>query len=212
MNNQSEKVVITTMQQRSMPEWKKKRSRLSVARKSWGHLAAVVMCLAVGAFALAGDVQSREKALSVMTSGFEYDETLGRLQYVSNILPEQAMVFLSTSVTEDMFCFPTESEMIHVWSQEEPWLEYQGGSSICACEAGEVMTIVENRNNEYTVRIRHLDGYESVYSGLTTLAIHENSTVTAGEKIGYASETAAFELRRDGLSVLPVFNSMEETP
>ena len=74
------------------------------------------------------------------------------------------------------------------------------------------MTIVENRDNKYTVRIRHSDGYESVYSGLTSLNIHENSSVAAGEQIGYASESAAFELRRDGLSVLPVFSFMEDEP
>ena len=212
MNSQSETIVIAAMQQRSMPEWNKPRRKLSIAKKQWGYLAAGVLCLAVGVFTLAADGQSKDTALSVMSSGFEYDETLGRLQYVSSILPENAMVFLSSSVTEDIFYTPSESKTVHSWSEEEPWLEYQGESRICACETGEVMTIVENRDNKYTVRIRHSDGYESVYSGLTSLNIHENSSVAAGEQIGYASESAAFELRRDGLSVLPVFSFMEDEP
>ena len=199
------------MEPRSMHDWSVQRRTMRVSGKGMGYLSAVALCLAVGAYALMSDTPQKENALSVMSSGFEYDETLGRLQYVSNILPENAMVFLSSDVSTPVFHHPAETDTLHVWTQDEPWIEYQSNSQICACEDGEVMTIVENRENEYTVRILHSDGFESVYSGLTSLEIGENSAVTAGDRIGYASVSSAFELRKDGLSVLPVFKSSEGT-
>ena len=56
------------------------------------------------------------------------------------------------------------------------------------------------------MRILHDGGYESVYSGLNTVAVSESSEVAAGQVIGTAAGFAAFELRKDGLSVLPVFS------
>lgn len=142
-----------------------------------------------------------------LTAGFEYDDTLGRLQFVSNILPESAMVFLnSTDGTDEALVLPTNAEIAHTWSQQEPWLEYSCSGDISSCRDGEVMTIVQNRSDEYTVRILHDDGYESVYSGLDSVSIEENNWVTAGQTIGTAAGFAAFELRKDGLSVLPVFS------
>ena len=67
------------------------------------------------------------------------------------------------------------------------------------------MTIVKNRQDEYTVRVLHRDGYESIYSGLNAVHLNEQDTVSAGQQIGTAAGFTAFELRKDGLSVPPVF-------
>ena len=101
---------------------------------------------------------------------------------------------------------PTSAQIAHTWSQQEPWLEYACTGDIGSCKDGEVMTVVKNRSDEYTVRILHEGGYESVYSGLDTVSVGESSVVTAGQTIGTAAGFAAFELRKDGLSVLPVFS------
>jgi len=119
-------------------------------------------------------------------------------------LPESAMVFLESS-DEIEICAPTMAEVTHVWSQEEPWLEYACLGGVKACSDGEVMTVVRNREDEYTVRLSHENGYESVYSGLTDVKLKENDRVFSGEQLGGAKGFAAFELRKDGLSVLPVF-------
>ena len=71
--------------------------------------------------------------------------------------------------------------------------------------AGEVMNTVRNRQNEYTVRILHPNGYESVYSGLSGVCVQEGESVASGAAIGTISGMAAFELRKDGLSVMPLF-------
>ena len=147
-----------------------------------------------------------QSVMSHVTADLEYDDTLGRLQFVSNILPESAMVFLESGKAEACVrVVPKETVVSHPWSASEPWIEYACVGDVMACMDGEVAAIVENRAQEYTVRLLHDDGCESVYSGLKGVVIGENEHVFAGAQIGTAAGTAAFEWRRDGLSVQPVF-------
>lgn len=207
----SHKVIVTEMKPRERHEWKK-----DAARKKRPHyeqrllrkglpLAAVVLCLGTAA---ALHVRGGDSAvMSHVSAGFEYDQTLGRLQFVSNILPESAMVFLNGSEDEVLSVMaPVQTEAVHTWSQTEPWLEYSCSGEVSNCLDGEVMTVVCNRKNEYTVRVLHNGGYESVYSGLKDVAVEENDWIKAGQPLGYSSGFSAFELRKDGLSVMPVFN------
>ena len=115
------------------------------------------------------------------------------------------MVFLSGGDETQKLAVPTSAKVSHAWTQEEPWLEYVCIGDVRACQDGEVMTIVKNRQDEYTVRVLHRDGYESIYSGLNAVHLNEQDTVSAGQQIGTAAGFTAFELRKDGLSVLPVF-------
>ena len=207
------KVVMAQMKPRERREWTKKtphRRRIKwdkrLLRKSV-PLAAAFLCLGIAAIATTWFKDDVQSVMSHMTAGFEYDETLGRLQFVSRILPESAMVFL-TGGDETQTCsaiLPTETRIVHTWSQEEPWMEYEGSGAVSCCMSGEVMNTVKNRQDEYTVRILHADGYESIYSGLNTVCVQEGETVASGAEIGAMAGVTAFELRKDGLSVMPVF-------
>lgn len=208
MNKPTGRVVVAQMNARERGTWtpvnRTKKSKKRLLRNA-SVFAAVSLCLGAGAlFAMRnpGDVQS---VMSHVTAGFEYDDTLGRLQFVSNLLPESAMVFLSGGDETQKLAVPTSAKVSHAWTQEEPWLEYACIGDVCACQDGEVMTIVKNRQDEYTVRVLHKDGYESIYSGLNAVHLNEQDTVFAGQQIGTAAGFTAFELRKDGLSVLPVF-------
>lgn len=208
MNKPTGRVVVAQMNARERGTWtpvnRTKKSKKRLLRNT-SVFAAVSLCLGAGAlFAMRnpGDVQS---VMSHVTAGFEYDDTLGRLQFVSNLLPESAMVFLSGGDETQKLAVPTSAKVSHAWTQEEPWLEYACIGDVFACQDGEVMTIVKNRQDEYTVRVLHKDGYESIYSGLNAVHLNEQATVFAGQQIGTAAGFTAFELRKDGLSVLPVF-------
>lgn len=208
MNKPTGRVVVAQMNARERGTWtpvnRTKKSKKRLLRNA-SVFAAVSLCLGAGAlFAMRnpGDVQS---VMSHVTAGFEYDDTLGRLQFVSNLLPESAMVFLSGGDETQKLAVPTSAKVSHAWTQEEPWLEYACIGDVRACQDGEVMTIVKNRQDEYTVRVLHKDGYESIYSGLNAVHLNEQDTVFAGQQIGTAAGFTAFELRKDGLSVLPVF-------
>ena len=101
MDDGKRKVVMAQMKPRERHEWTAKtphRRRFKWDKRLLRRsvpLAAVFLCIGAAAVTTAlfgGDVQA---VMSHVTAGFEYDETLGRLQFVSNILPESAMVFLA---------------------------------------------------------------------------------------------------------------------
>lgn len=168
--------------------------------------AVVSLCLGTGVLYAAN--HPNQAVMQHVTAGFEYDDTLGRLQFVSNILPESVMVFLQSSDGMQRVSLPTNASVCHAWSQEEPWLEYACEGNVYACSDGEVMTVVKNRQNEYTVRVLHRGGYESIYSGLNAVSLTAQDTVSSGQQIGTAGGFAAFELRKDGLSIQPAFSEM----
>lgn len=210
MSQPQNRVVVAQMKPREHHAWspvrKKRTGRISKRLlRTTSIFAAVSLCLGVGAVAALRSPQASQAVMSHVTAGFEYDDTLGRLQFVSNILPESAMVFLTSNTEEPEMAVPTSAQVSHTWTQEEPWLEYACIGDVYACDDGEIMTIVKNRQDAYTVRVLHDNGYESIYSGLSAVHLGEQDTVSAGQQIGTATGFTAFELRKDGLSVLPVF-------
>lgn len=209
----NDRIVVTRMNVRERREWtaaepKKRQNRSKRLLKSPALYAVAVLCLCGGVLLAAGrDGDAGVAVMSHLSAGFEYDESLGRLQFVSNILPESAMVFMSSPSDTQTVAKPVQAESVtHDWTQEEPWLEYDCSGEISACMDGEIMTIVKNRADEYTVRVLHENGYESIYSGLNEVFVQENASVLSGESMGWSEGAAAFELRCDGLSVLPVFS------
>ena len=144
--------------------------------------------------------------MSHLSTEFEYDDSLGRLHLVNNMLPDSAMVFLSHNTPPSEFLVPVDASISHDWTQQEPWYEYACTGDVSACQTGEVITIVQNQAGTHTMRILHNDGYESVYSGLSSIYAQEHDLVSSGQIIGTSSGYTAFELRRDGLSVQPVFS------
>lgn len=212
MNSNPERVVHTQMLAKKRFLWNNDPCERSVSRKSKRLLkrvsfsAAAAFVLGLTAMKLFASEYESTPVMKQVTADFDYDETLGRLQFVSSILPESAMVFLQSDGTQQM-SKPSQAEIVHSWSSSEPWLEYAGAEEIAACADGEVSAVIKNRSEEYTIRLRHEGGYESLYSGLTDSQLIETDRVQAGERIGYANGYAAFELRSNGLSILPKFSA-----
>ena len=200
-------IIATQMRTKTLENWTVKRKHTNTKKrpKIYQGVAVAAGILLVGACAISSPASVQ--VMNRIDSGFDYDETLGRLQYVSNILPESAMVFLSSGGDEEGFISPSHAEIVHAWSQNEPWLEFAGNSDVFSCSPGEVMAVIKNGENRYTVRLRHENGYESVYSGLSDISVWERETIAAGECMGIAVSGAAFELRKDGLSILPIFET-----
>ena len=205
MNMRSSNVIIAEMTPKERPAWTNKQKQTSNRLlRNTALFAAGSFCLGLCVWAASSKPERAEAVMSHLTSGFEYDETLGRLQLVSNMLPESAMVFLSTD-NAPLLEAPVLAEVVHAWSEQEPWVEYDCAGEVLSCGSGEVMTIVKNHAGMHTVRILHDDGYESIYSGLKTVHANEHDFVRTGDLIGVSTEKTAFELRKDGVSVLPAF-------
>ena len=202
-------VILAQMTHKERPSWspKQKHTDKRLLRNT-AFLAAVSLCLGLYGWFSITNPQKSQAVMSHISTGFEYDETLGKLQLVNNMLPASAMVFLSNDSSIQDFQAPVPEQVSHAWTQQEPWFEYTSIGDVSACQAGEIVTIVKNNAGSHTMRILHSDGYESVYSGLHAVHVKEHDTVSKGQVIGTAAGNAAFELRRDGVSVLPVFSEI----
>ena len=214
MNKETGQIVYAEMKSRQMGEWSKSSQQTNRYLQNKRQLRnvvismAAVLCLGIGAYNLTTDHEKATEVMSHITADFEYDDTLGRLQFVSNILPDSVMVFLENKATDISVFAPTEAATTHTWNDTEPWLEFDISNEVSACSDGDVMTVVKNRNDMYTVRILHNDGYESVYSGLDDVNVAQLDRVLAGDRIGSGANGSSFELRKDGLSVMPQFQVM----
>lgn len=207
VNQHPSKVIVAQMTQRQWTDWPEIHTNTDKRLlRNTAFFAAVSLCLGGCTWYAMNRPDKAQEVMSHLTSGFEYDETLGRLQLVSSILPESAMVFLNTGSSDVMFQAPSLSKATHAWTSSEPWLEYATFGDITACQTGEIVTVVQNHAGVHTVRILHDNGYESIYSGLSCVHLSENDRVSTGQTIGTSAGTAAFELRKDGLSVLPTFS------
>lgn len=198
--------VISTMHPRSLHTWSCKNIKKNPRSNPWLYASAGIISLATAA-AIITNPTSAVQVMSRLDSGFDYDETLGRLQYVSNILPESAMVFLSKNEDSTSLSLPINSDITHTWTEKEPWTEFSGqNSEVLSCQDGEVAAVIKNREGKYTIRILHANGYESVYSGLGNICVHEHDIVDSKEIIGTSNGLSAFEIRKNGLSIYPVFD------
>lgn len=73
-------------------------------------------------------------------------------------------------------------------------LAAEDGAPVCAAADGTVYTTYEDDTMGFTVVIRHDGGYTTKYSSLKEeLAVKPGDTVTMGQTIGYAGDTALIE-------------------
>ncbi len=73
-------------------------------------------------------------------------------------------------------------------------LAAQPGTEVMAAAEGEVYTVYEDDALGHTVVIRHDDGYTTCYGSLSDdLEVRAGDTVTMGQVIGYASDSAIVE-------------------
>lgn len=215
-NENAKSIVYTQMKTRRMGEW---HSSVSCTNHSYTQKKrrlrnmaismAAVFCLGIGGVNLVADREKSAQVMAHISADFEYDDTLGRLQFVSNILPDSAMVFLEKHDDNIAVFAPADGMVIHAWIQSEPWIEYNHTGTVSSCSDGDVMTVIHNRDGEYTVRVLHDQGYESIYSGLNEVSVAQFDQVLAGQQIGASKNLAAFELRKDGLSIMPQFHQAE---
>ena len=192
---------------RSPKSWAKEKKANKYKSRTYFAIFAAAICLTIMP-TLLSEQQATISVMKHLDTGFDYDETLGRLQYVSNFIPDSAMVFLNSDEEDGCFISPVSAEVTHIWRQDEPWIEFGGASDVLSCEKGEIMSVVRNRADKYSVRVMHDQGYESVYSGLDEVFFYENDVIEKGDRIGISNDSSAFELRKNGLSIMPVFSSL----
>lgn len=139
------------------------------------------------------------------TAGMEWDESLGKLSFVGDFLPEGVREVWNEKPALTLLA-PMNGETVHAWSEREPYITIQSNvSDVRAAADGEVMSIAHGMNEERILRVRHDDGTEALYGNLLNCYAGEGDRVYAGDVIATLAkeEPLAFELRVDGRSVDP---------
>ncbi|MBR3109494.1 MAG: M23 family metallopeptidase [Clostridia bacterium] len=134
-----------------------------------------------------------------------WDESLGKISFVSNLLPESMAVFFESDLRASLTA-PCFGEVVHVWSEEEPYLGYNAArGNVYAVSSGQVMSIAHGPDEERIVRVRHENGLESMYYNLASVNVREGDEVTADTCLGEAmpGRQALLEVRRAGLPIDP---------
>ena len=144
---------------------------------------------------------------SALTMRINLDESLGRLSFVRELVPESALVFLDLNARETFA--PVEGAISHSFSEDQPWLAYScaPGAEVRALEPGTVSAVTELSGGEWGLLLDHGGGVESVYAYLGAVQVQPGDTVSPGTVIGTASEngdiSVYFEMREAGKAIDP---------
>lgn len=134
-----------------------------------------------------------------------WDESLGKISFVSNMFPDVAAVFFSDAPTLDLIA-PCMGEAINTWTKATPYLSYMNADlKVYAPGNGQIMSIAYGERDEKVIRIRHTDGIESIIYGLSSLYVQEGNSVTCSTIIGEgrSNTTTILEMRKDGVPFDP---------
>lgn len=137
--------------------------------------------------------------------GADWDQSLGKISFVSNLLPESMAVFFETDLQANLTA-PCFGGVVHAWSQEEPYLGYSAANgNVYAVSDGQVMSVAHGLEEERIIRVRHDDGLESMYYNLASVNVREGDSVSAQTCLGTAlpGKQALLEIRRAGRAVDP---------
>lgn len=149
------------------------------------------------------DGQTVAAAVREMT---QLNDHLGAIEFVGNFLPETVAVFLDSPGTFAMTA-PCSGNAVHTFSKEEPYVSYlpADDGKIYAGAGGQVASVAHGQDEELILRLRHENGYETLYYGLSGLLVREGDQVTDQTCLGYADAGAEvfIEVRYTGLPVDP---------
>lgn len=139
------------------------------------------------------------------STNMEWDESLGKLSFVSNLLPSSVQAVWGEQESISVLA-PVSGEIVHAWSQAEPYLEMLSAvEDVRAVANGEIMAVAHGLDEEFIVRLRHDDSTESIYGNLAVCHMDVGDYVFQGDIIATVlqGKPLAFELRKDGRSIDP---------
>ena len=138
-------------------------------------------------------------------AGMEWDESVGKLSFVNSLLPQSIQAVWNERDVSEVFA-PVSGDVVHAWSQAEPYLMIQSGlTDVRAAADGEAISIAHGLDEERIVRIRHDDDTETLYGNLEACYVEVGDRVQAGQIFAglLDGQPLSFELRVDGRSVDP---------
>ena len=201
-------IVIEALERPRPAKPKRRRGKLTKGDRLLRNTACA-FALLLGVLALGNVDQPWAKKASesverALTMRIDLDESIGALEFVKNLMPESALVFMNLSGGTALGK-PVEGPLAHAWSNLQPWLTFNcaQGAEIQAAAQGTVTAVSPLSGERYGVLVDHGEGVETLYARLCTVNVAAGDAVNRGDALGTADDTVYFEYRKNGESVDP---------
>lgn len=135
-----------------------------------------------------------------LTMRIDLDESLGRLSFVRELMPESVLVFFDVSSQND-FAKPVEGTLVQSYGEERPWIEFEcePGAQVVAAKDGTVVAVTQLSGGGWGVMIDHGDGLETVSAYLKNPTVKSGQVVVRGDVLAESEAGRLyFEARRNG--------------
>lgn len=188
-----------------LPEYAENESKPRFSERLARNMALAGMIVLTVTAMRNAELPSGDTVLTAVRQIVETDwgEGLGKIRFVTNLLPETTAVFFSDPL-DCALTAPCFGESTHPWSESEPYLAYRPENQLVYAAAdGEVMSIAHGPEEERILRIRHTDSIETMYYNLSEIRVREGDQVTPSTCLGTVQKgkEAVFEVRRAGSAV-----------
>lgn len=116
------------------------------------------------------------------------DESLGKLSFVQNLVPESALVFLNIGGRRSSAGIPVQGETVHAFSEAQPWTEYKttDAAQVRAIADGTVSAVSQSGEDDWTLLVDHADGSCAVFAYLQSTSVKIGDTIARGDALGAA--------------------------
>ena len=197
----------------AVPRRRHPRLRRSRARLSWSDRllrnTAIACAMLLGILAL-GNVdapwakKASEQVRKALTMHIDLDESIGRLEFVREIMPESTLVFMNLNGSQAPLR-PVDGALAHPWSNLQPWLMFEcaDGAEVRCIESGTVTAVSPMSDGLYGVLVDHGEGIETLYACLSNCDSRPGEAVEKGDRLGTVSDRLYFEYRASGESTDP---------
>lgn len=152
--------------------------------------------------------QAAEAIRRVVTMQIDLDESLGRLNFVREMVPDTALVFWNMG-SKSRVMQPVTGEVTHEYDHQQPWIEYScvGSQDVYSVDAGQVVAVTQSASGDYSVLVDHEGGAQSVYAFMARVGVRVGQKVELGEQLGSTADgensRLYFEYRVNGVAKDP---------
>lgn len=141
---------------------------------------------------------------TALTMRIDPDGSLGKLNFVREVIPESTLVFFNISGTSPLE--PVDGSILHHYSGGQPWTVYScsEGAAVRSTLAGTVSAVAQLDGGDWCILIDHGGGIETMYAFTDKPLVDAGTGVSRGETV--ASTLAGelyYEYRVNGESVDP---------
>lgn len=152
--------------------------------------------------------QAADSVRRVVSMRIDLDETLGKLNFVRDIMPDSALVFWNMG-NQAKAVNPVVGAVEHAFDTNQPYLIYKcnGVQDVCSIADGQVTAVAQGSQSDWTVLVDHADGVQTVYAYLSDVTVKVGQQIAAGGPIGRTFDGDAsklyFEYRKNGIAQNP---------